>query len=292
MKDFTLIHPTPVAIYFLIIIGISMFVMHPVFIILSFIGAVCGCAVFGGRRAFKGIKFYIIVFLLTSLINPLVVHRGQTVMFYIGLRAVTVEALLYGFAIAGVLISVLLWFRCMGYILTNDKFMYLFANTLPKTALVITVIMRLVPMFTRQLKTSSSMQKCMGIAGGSGLISRIKTASRVFSANISRSLEEAVETAGSMRARGYGAAKRSSYSLFRFKGSDTVFFAVTAFLSAVVIAGLAAGTAAFSYYPAADVINVDPFSVMVYICYGALLFLPTLLSAAGRLKWRYCVSAI
>lgn len=292
MKDLNFIHPIPAVAYFTVVILTSMFVMHPVFIMLSLIGAICTGASFGGRQAFSGWKFYIIIFILTALINPLVVHRGQTVMFYIGLRAFTFEALVYGLAIAGVLISVLLWFKCMGYVLTDDKFMYLFGKALPKTALVISIIMGLIPMFVHQIKNSLSVQRCMGLGVDRGLIGRIKTAAHTFSANISRALEEAVETAASMRARCYGTAKRTSYSLFSFKSSDAVFTVVISALSAIVIVGIAIGAASFSYYPVIDNLRTDWFCVAFYIGYGLLLLLPSILWVVGRIRWKYCISTI
>lgn len=292
MKDFKRMHPIPAAVYFAAVIVISMFTMHPVFIILSLAGSVLGCAVLGGRKAFSGWPFYVIVFLLTALINPLVVHRGQTVLFYIGLRAVTAEALIYGFAAAGVLVSVLMWFKCMGLVLTDDKIMYLFGRTLPKTALVISAATRLVPLFVRQIRVSADTQKCMGAGTGKGMRGRISMAARVFSANISRSLEDAVETAASMRARGYGAAKRSSYAPFKAGASDILSGAVIALLLAAVIYGLISGAAEFSYYPSPALVAADPHSLTIYICYGLLLLLPVLTSAAGRIKWKYCMSAI
>ena len=99
-------------------------------------------------------------------------------------------------------------------------------------------------------------------------VDKIKNAGRVFTAMISRSIENSMETSDSMRARGYGMKGRSSFSLFRFHTHDGILLAICAALLMFTLAGFAFSKLDFYSYPRISRLPVTPFAVSVYAAFG------------------------
>ena len=96
-------------------------------------------------------------------------------------------------------------------------------------------------------------------------------------------LEDSVETADAMRARGWGAVrKRTSYQRYRFRRADAAACAILAALtfSAALAAHAALGT--FAFYP--RITGLAPW--YSYLPYAAFLALPLAAEAKERLSWR------
>mgnify|MGYP000196489812 CR=1 FL=1 len=66
---------------------------------------------------------------MLAVMNPIFIHSGETILFFMNDNPVTLEALIYGTVSAGMLVGVLLWCKCYTTILTTDKFLYLFGKS-------------------------------------------------------------------------------------------------------------------------------------------------------------------
>ena len=91
-------------------------------------------------------------FLLIACINPAFNHYGVTELFRLKTGPVTLEAIVYGLVLAFVLYISVLWFSSFHEIMTTDRFVYLFGKLSPDISLVLSMAMRFVPRFTKQLK--------------------------------------------------------------------------------------------------------------------------------------------
>lgn len=100
---------------------------------------------------------------------------------------------------------------------------------------------------------------------------------------ISWSLENAIDTAASMKARGLRLPGRSRFALFRFRAADAALAAVSVLLLGLTLAGTAAGATVFYYYPRISALPLSPFSVAVYAAFGLLSFLPFVSEPRRRL---------
>ena len=164
--------------------------------------------------------FYLPLFLLVAVTNPLFSHNGVTPLFFMNGNPVTLEAVVYGVFISVMVVGVLFWCKCYNEIMTEDKFLYLFGRIIPKMSLVLSMALRFVPMFKRQMKNVSRAQKAMGLYSQKSYVDRLRGGIRVFTAMISWSLENSMELSSSMRARGYGLHGRTNFSLFKFGARD------------------------------------------------------------------------
>jgi len=293
MISFSGFHPFVLLIYYLFIIMISMFTFNPALLIISVTGALfLGFLYMPLKEFIKKMLLYFLVVLIISVTNPFFSHNGVTVLFFFNNKPVTLEAIYYGAAIGVMLIAVLSWFKAYSLTMTSDKFLYLFGKISPRISLVISMVFRFIPAFQKQAQDVKNTRKLLGAYGDEGFFEKIKAAITVFSVMITWALESSIETASSMKSRGYGVGKRSYFSIFRFTGSDAVLLVFIAILSATVLAGLASNDLEFAYYPFITGVKTANFALPAYISFGILAFIPVVLEIKEKIKWKYYLSAI
>ena len=115
----------------------------------------------------------------------------------------------------------ILWFSCYNQIMTSDKFIYLFGRIIPAMSLMLSMALRFVPHFMAQLKVIRNGQKCVGMDVSNGKwFKKIRYALNMVSILVTWALENAIETADSMKSRGYGLRGRTAFSIYRFNRRD------------------------------------------------------------------------
>lgn len=293
MRAMNYYHPAVLITYFAAVLVIAMFVANPLLQIFALIGGILFCAMLCGRRGAGGdIAFYACLFFLITVTNPIFSHNGVTPLFFLNGNPVTLEAFVYGAAIAVMVIAVIIWCKCYSKIMTTDKFLYLFSGFIPKLSLVLSMALRFIPMFKRQMKRVSHAQRAMGLYSSKSYIDKIREYCKVFSAVVAWAMENSVQISSVMKARGYSVKKRTSFSLFKFKKGDVALACVTAVLLAVTLAGVLSGATVFYYYPEISNINLSVGSALTYSAFFILSFLPFIIEVKEAVVWRYCVSKV
>jgi energy-coupling factor transport system permease protein len=200
---------------------------------------------------------------------------------------ITLEAMFYGICSAVSLIAILAWFSCYNQVIKSDKFLYLFAKLTPSAALLITMTMRMISKLKYQLKTISHAQQTIGLAQNTGsLTERVKKRMRVISILLSWAMEEAIETADSMQARGYGLKNRTTFSVFKFAKRDGLVLGLMSVLAGICFAGYFLGYGTMQFYPAIRPINLSTQAIVLYLVFAGLAFLPTIIEVRESCKWR------
>lgn len=295
MKDtFSTFHPVVNFTYFLAVLLFSMFFMHPVFLGISL---VCGLIYSLYLNREKAAKFNFLIMLpsilLLSLINPAFNHEGMTILIYLNDNPITLESILYGVAAAVMLVSVVIWFSCYNAVMTSDKFIYLFGKVIPALSLIFSMVLRFVPKFKAQVKVISNAQRAVGRDVSNGnLWQKAKHGVKILSILTTWALENAIETADSMKSRGYGLKGRTSFSNFRFDKRDGMAMGMMAVLIGIVLAGAALGENTIQYFPYILMKEITPFSIAVYLSYFLLLLTPTLFNIWEDIKWYHMKSKI
>lgn len=293
MKTFGSFHPSVLMVYFLSVLVVAMFVSNPVVSIGALVGGMVFCASMSRKKSVvSDILFYIPLFILIALTNPLFSHNGVTPLFFLNGNPVTLEAFVYGGAIAVMVIGVMMWCKCYSAIMTSDKFLYLFGKAIPKLSLVLSMALRFIPMFKRQFKTVKKVQKAMGLYTSHSYVDKLCGTLRVFSVMISWSLENSIETSISMKARGYGMKGRTSYSLFRFTARDALMLSASIMLIGITVVGCALKSTQFYYYPEITRVKTDAVAWLTYIAYTVLVMLPFIIETKENLRWKYLISKI
>lgn len=294
LKDtFSTLHPVLNFLYFAGVITLTMLSMHPVLLLISLVCGLLYALYLGGAKTLKFCLYLLSVFLLIALVNPLFNPAGQTVLFRLSGRPVTWESLLYGLCSAAAFAAVLIWFSCCNTVMTSDKSLFIFGRILPSVSLILAMIFRLVPRYRRQTAAIARAQKGIGKDPAAGsLAARVKSALAVFSMLFTWALESAIDTADSMRSRGYGTGRRTHFACYRFDKRDALFGACMLLLFAVMVSGAVMGAYGARYFPGLQIAPVTPSRMPPYAACGLFFLLPMLLNIKEDLKWRRLQSKI
>ena len=213
--------------------------------------------------------------LVSALMNPLFNHEGATIITYFKSgNPLTLESIVYGISAAVMIIGIIEWFSCFNEIMTSDKIIYLFGKIIPSMSLIISMSLRFVPMFKSELKEIIKAQKCIGRDISKGPpIKRAKRAINVLSQMITRALENAVDTADSMKSRGFGLEGRTSFSNFDFTLRDKIAMLYILVLGIFIIVGNCFNIISFKYFPSISFCGFNTFSISIYFSYFMLCFL-------------------
>ena len=293
MNAFSSYHPAVLMAYFIAVLLVAMFTQNPVLLGLALLGGISFCTLLERPKDFlHNMAFYVPLFLMIAVTNPLFSHNGVTPLFFLNGNAVTLEAILYGLDIAVMLVAVMYWFKCYNHIMTSEKVLFLFGRAIPKLSLLLSTALRFVPHFKAQIKRIHQAQKAMGLYAGSSYVDKLRSAVRVFSAMLTWALENAIDTGDSMKARGYGLKGRSHFALFCFTLRDALLLSAAALLLTLVFLGMMLKETAFSFYPRITPLNTAPLAVIAYIAFGALAFLPFVIEAAENMRWKALLSRV
>ncbi len=282
-------HPAVIFTYFVLVLVFSMWLMHPACLAISLICALVWSVQLGGPRALGGnLKFMVPAMLLMMLVNAAFNHQGVTILAYFsGGNPLTLESLLYGLAAAAMFLAVISWFRCYNRVMTTDKFLCLFGRAIPALSLVLSMALRFVPRFVTRAKEIARAQKGIGRDAAQGnLLQRARQGIRIVSILITWALENAVETAASMKSRGYGLPGRTAYSPFRMEERDKAALGFLLACGAYTLLMALKGEFTWYYFPAVTGRVFTPWTASALLAYLALCAMPLILDCWEERKWR------
>lgn len=288
-------HPLVNFFYFGLTIGFSMFLMHPVCLIISLVSAVSYHIKLNGRGSLRFLVRYALpVLLLTALINPAFNHRGTVILWYLPTgNPLTLESILYGIAAAVMLISILLWFSCYTAVMTSDKFVYLFGRIIPAMSLVLSMTLRFVPKFKVQFEAVREAQAGLGRDGtGGSPWKRLRCAITCFSVMVTWSLENAIETADSMKGRGYGLKGRTAFSIYTLNDRDKDVLLWLSFCGIYLLSGNFSGGLFWRYFPSIRGVLTEPVTISFQIIYFAMCATPLIIDRKEDQTWKSLQSKI
>jgi energy-coupling factor transport system permease protein len=288
-------HPLVNFLYFGLVLLLSMCLMHPVSLAISLGCALCYRAELVGRRAVgQALCTLLPVLLLAAVLNPAFQHEGATILTYLPTgNPLTLESIAYGLAAAILLAAVLMWFGCYSLVMTSDKFIYLFGRIIPSLSLVLSMTLRFVPNLKAQLRTITEAQRCAGRDVSSGtLLHRTRCAITILSILVTWSLENAIETADSMKSRGYGLPGRTAFSIYRFDDRDRAALIWLGFCGVYLLCGVLAGGFSWRYYPTITGTLTGAFPISFQLVYLALCLTPVFLDRKEGRMWRRLKSEI
>lgn len=306
-------HPLVNVLFFISIIAFGMLLRHPVYLVISFISSTAYYLKLSGKDGRKTVfRFLLPMLLFVVIINSFFNHYGVTTLFILPSgNNFTFEALVMGIVSGITVVSVIQWFFCCNEVVTEDKFMHIFGRILPKGALVVSMILRFVPLYRRRYKEISQARKCIGLNGADSFICKMKNTFKNIGILVSWSFENAIETADSMKARGYGLKGRTYYSRFQWHTGDTLALILLVLFDALIIFGLVSNSAYCIYNPYVIInqpseigttyiinelnLTINPFgflSIVSLIAFTLLCFLPLTIDLKENIKWHRLQSKI
>lgn len=295
MNEFKTYHPIVNFTYFVFVIGFGCLFLHPACLCISLLSGFTYSVMLKGKKQVKKNLIYMLPMLIAmALINPAFNHEGVTVIGYLPSgNPLTAESIIYGLCTAAMIVSVICHFSCYNEVMTSDKFIYLFSKIIPAMSLIISMTLRFVPKFLSQLKVVTNAQRCIGRDVSNGSIIRCaKNGLNILSIMTTWSLENAIETADSMKSRGYGIPGRTSFSIFTFDKRDKCTLICILFLGVYTLVGYLMGGMYFSFFPSIESAEVSLFGISVFVTYLLLCICPIIIEIWEVRKWKVLKSKI
>lgn len=284
-------HPAVNFAFFLGAICAAVIIQHPAYLAVGIVSGSCYYLLLHRRKGLRNILSMLPLFLVLTLINPLFNRYGERVLFWYFGRPYTWEALLYGMAISGIFLEMLLWFGCYNAVLTSDKFTSLFGNVIPALSLLLVMVLRLIPNFLRKATQIAGARKSIGKGAAEGDTNKekLEDGMSILGALTSWALEGSVVTADSMRSRGYGTGKRSSFMIYTMTSLDWGLLAAFSVLLGLVVF---VGDKTATFTPELSIAQIGGWNSLGLAAYGVFLLLPTVLHIKEAIQWHISRSRI
>jgi energy-coupling factor transport system permease protein len=281
-------HPIVTFCYYVGAIALVMVNLHPIFL-LGALFILVALHFYSDR--FNNVKSWLFFMLTTgtliTLINPIFNERGRQVLLEIMGHRVTLEATLYGGMSALSIICVLMLFVSYNDVMTPNKLLFLFSKFLPQFAILLMLTLRFIPLMRRRIEEIAAVQVSKGISVKQGpWKERLKKGMLYIQVLLTYSLEEAIQTADSMKARGYGKYKRSTYEFFRLKKQDIVTILFLVIMFSICVYGRCIGLGTLTIYPLMESIGLAPLESFIFLLYILFLSFPLYVEIGEAVKWR------
>ena len=316
--EFSRYHPVVNLIFYLLVLGTTMFQMSVGLVFISLFSAVVYYFMLKKTEGLKYCAVVVGIIIVSAIINPLFSHKGGTLLFYLFTgNPVTLESIIYGLISAIIIGAMLLWFSTFNQVMGVERILGAIGKVLPNVSLLITMIMRFIPQYTRHQRKVSMVNKVNKRNYGEKInllnrektekenviearkrqkkkncidkiIDSIKEGSRTFSITTTWALENSIYTADSMKSRGFGTGRRTNYSNYKFQKRDYLLMGWLVILWLVVVFSLEREKVYTYYYPFIQVKN----NVVVYLIYGLLCLTPVLINVKEEIRWLILKSRI
>lgn len=285
MDRFSKFHPIVSFSFFIGVIVLTLIFSNSVYAVLSFFCAFCYTVRLKGKNAVLFfLKFVIPIVFFAAVFNMLFSHYGNTALFAVKDISFTLEALTAGLFTGIMIGAVIAWFSAYNEIITADKFMALFGGFAPNLSLLFSMILRFIPLM---VKTAGEIKEAHT---GLGYETKgLKNTITRFSALISISLEKSIETADTMKARGFGTKKRGFYSAFEFRKSDLAALILLVISLIYLFVFCVADISQITFNPIIEIKSVNYISALIFLIFSMF---PLIADLTEDIKWLLLKSKI
>ena len=280
-------HPVINLIYFATAIACAVNFDHPVYLAIAFLSAFVYSVKLNGKRS--------VIFNLCLI--PLIFayaawysyynHFGITNlrMNFIG-NQITLEAVMTGIVRGVKIASVIMIFTCIFTVVSADKVVYLFGRISPRLSLYLSILLRFVPRVKQRARRIELSRRGIGKGcfQGNPLQCLLHMCS-FLSILITWTLEDFIDSASSMKCRGYSLRGRTAFSIYRFDNRDRGFVIVIFACLTVTFMAVAFNQTSIRYNPMIMMNRITGMSVVFYLAYAVLLLLPMGLQIVGEKKF-------
>jgi energy-coupling factor transport system permease protein len=276
-------------VFFALVLSGAVLFLHPVLTALSLAGGLGYSIHLLGWRAVRFALFGMTpLFLVAAAFNPLFSHAGATILARLpGGAALTLESIVFGVFAGAMIVTVMIWFTACNQVLSADKLHFLFGRLAPALALVFAMTLRFVPRLAIQARRIAYAQRAITPPPARrGLARRAREGLAIVSILTTWALENSIETADSMRSRGFGTGPRSSFNHHRIDRRDRLTLALLGLAAAVFALATAYSLTTMRFYPALAVPSPGWLGLAGWLAYAGVVFTPLALGAQEELRWR------
>ncbi len=268
----TRIHPGIFIVYFMILIVFAFLFNNPYYILTFGVMILVLITLQGSVSEIKSTaKVFLPLVLFITILNMFFSHVGNTHIYIYGTYYVTLEAIIYGIIMAITFFLVTLTFLAYNTYVSYQDMLYVFSKKYPNISMIIIMSLRFVPLIQKRSKELHELSKLKNNNEKISYREKLSQLIHNLGLVVSWSLEEAMQTASSMKARGYNITKRTSYLEYKFNKIDVVLAIVILTTVIISLIGLYNGIGSILIYPEFKFsFSQYPFNIY-YLAYVVLL---------------------
>lgn len=198
MRRFDDFNPGLLFIYYMAAIVPFMVIMDPLLSAAALLTGLIRVGIYERKFPAGRVGFSVVLILVMTLMNALTSHQGNTELLFINNRAITLEAVRYGAVTGLMMAAAVVWFGAFSRSLTGEKIMIMLRK-MPKTALLMSMVTRLIP---RYIKRFRKVEEAVKINGKAAQMQNTAGMLKISSAVFTWALENSMDTADVMIMRG------------------------------------------------------------------------------------------
>lgn len=288
------LHPAAVLAYLGVLLVLALIFTNPLYLLGLLLVVILAISAARGLATWETyFRLSLGMMLLVILINPLVVHAGETIIWWgphlpvFGPLTVSLEAIAYGAAMSVRLLTIISVFCLYNLIIHPDKVLSLLARFASRSALVLSLATRMFPAMMRQLANIREVQVMRGVNFNTGTLKeRLPKYASLINILLLSSLEDSLEIAEAMQARAFGSGRRTFYQRDAWRPRDSLCLGGSLLALAVAVYGQLKGFSTFAFYPQLGYLITSPGTIIILIITLLALSIPIVLSW-GWQHWPY-----
>lgn len=229
------LHPLTGVLLILLYVAAILIINNPLYLVIIMISIILLAAADG--CFFDVIRYGKIMIpfaVLLIVLNPILIHSGKTVIFtssfkipVMGHLKITLEAILYGIFSGLRIVCITLIFGFGNLILHPDRTFGFFSKFMKKSALLMSMTIRLFPTIMNSYNNIIEIEKLRGNNSKEDSFGKkIKNYGNIVNILFMSCLEDSCDMAESMYSRGYGIGSRSTYFKESFSKYDIIFIII------------------------------------------------------------------
>ncbi|MBD8070297.1 energy-coupling factor transporter transmembrane component T [Bacillus sp. PS06] len=283
-------HPFTNLCYFIGLIALASIISHPLYLAFYFFLLLVLFLIFQQDRKLKAwVPYFFLMFLFILIMNPLMNKRGTHILFYLGDQSIMLEGVIYGIRMGLSLMCILFIFFLLNVVLNDLKLFYLFGRIAPKSALLSILTMRFVPLLRRRLAEIMMVQSRRGVRTDKGKIkNKLKHGIILLQVLLTWSLEDAIQTADSMKARGYENKEKTYFHRFQMTKQDYLALLVLLTLFILTMIGMITNSVAqLQIYPSLEPFDINRITNFYMVPFILYIWFPIVIEIKEWIKWKY-----
>ncbi|WP_010297092.1 energy-coupling factor transporter transmembrane component T [Clostridium senegalense] len=287
------IHPLTSVFLIATYIIVALKLSNPVYLALIFFSVLLLAYIDNSLKSVLNYGKMIIPFaVMIIILNPILVHNGQTILYQgtfnfpvLGPMIITKEAILFGILNGFRIITITIIFGFGNLVIHPDRAFGFFSKIFKKSALLMSMTIRLFPTMMKSYENISEIEKLRGNElSTKDMKKSIKNSGNIVNILFLSSLEDSQDMAESMYSRGYGALKkRSTYFAERYTAWDfTLIFiciSILVYLEFITFKGFNS----FNFYPKVDGVIEKTTRVGLILC--VMTFIPAFINWGWK-NWK------
>lgn len=274
---FSTYHPVILFLYFVVVIGTTIYFFHPIYLGISLISSFFVSLKYKKYRppialyilCFFWIVFYVVWYAAYH-------HFGITVFgeTFIG-NAITGEAIATGAAYGCMTASIVLWLFSFHSVMDTDKLVFLFGRVTPRGALFLAILFRMIPRMKKRGKDISTAQGMIGKGiRGERMFRKIIHSCRMVSILITWTLDHFMETASSMRCRGFGSGKPTAFKRYSLEQRDRILLILMTLMVAILLDASILNQTKALFNPEIIIPRISALGLVSYVSYFLFCMFP------------------